>query len=144
MDMDICVVIPLLHGLLSHEDVLRTAGGRIDGTHGDHAADLKVRIDPVPRLHRQSAGHQLIVGCLVHDLLLVIPIPVADPGVSVDAQLTVEIGLVVDLIEGHPVGYFIFITLKTNRGEPDKEINDLPVSETAVLFCQVKGHLKMA
>ena len=143
MNMNIGVIIPFLHGFLGHQHILRLTGGRVNGTHGDHAPDLEIRVDLVSGLHRQSAGNQLIVSCLVHDLLFVVSLLVADAGITVNTQFLLVIGLVVDLIKGHPVFYFVLVPLKAGHGKPQEKVNALPVPKPAVLLHQMEGHLKM-
>src|SRR5699024_10790295 len=69
--VDVHVIEAALHGPFGHHDVLGLAGGGIDGGHGDHTADLVGGVDLVAGLDRQGAGHQLVVGGLVHQALVV-------------------------------------------------------------------------
>ena len=48
--MDSCKVIALLHGFLCQEDILRVASRWVNGTHGNHTANLKVWVDVMPNL----------------------------------------------------------------------------------------------
>ena len=95
-------------------------------------------------LHRQSAGNQLIVGRLVHNLFPVIPFLVANARVAVNAQFFLVISLIVNLIKGHPVFHFILIPVKAGHRKPHEKVNALPIAESAVFLHKMQRHLKMA
>ncbi len=135
--------VAAMHGVDRHHHIVGIAGQRIDRTHGDHAANLEIGIDSVPGLHRQRAGHQLIVRRLVHDLLAILARLIVQPRVSEGRKVLVEVGLVVDLVKGHPVLHFLLVTSENGFGKADKERDRLPVAPAAVFGHQVVRHLKV-
>ena len=55
-----------------------------------------------------------------------------------------KVGLVVDLVVGHPVADLALVPLKAGAGKPDEELNHPAVLPAAVGLGQVQGHLKVA
>ena len=144
LGVDVHVVEAALHGALGHQDVLRLAGGGVDGGHGDHTADLVGGVDLVAGLDGQGAGHQLVVGGLVHQALVVILRAAEEAGVEVHAVGVGKVGLVVDLVVGHPVADLALVPLKAGAGKLEEKADHPAVFPSAVGLGQVQGHLKVA
>ncbi len=135
--------VATMHGVHRHHHIVRGTGQRIDGAHGNHAADLQRRVDLAPRLHRQGTGHQLIVRRLEHHRLAIFSRRIFQPGVGKRRKVFVEVGLVVDLVKGHPVLHFMLVALKNDLREANKEVDQLTVAPAAVFRHQVERHLEV-
>ncbi len=141
--VDIGEEITHVHFLHRQHHIRRTAGKRIDGHHGNHAADLEIRIDLMPQLHRTGGRHQLMMCRLIHGLLRFLILRKNHAGIGPSVNVVLIVHLVVDLIEGHPVFHFIFIPFEADLCKPHKEINDPAVHPAAVRLRQMQRHLEM-
>ena len=135
--------VATVHRVHRHHHIVRRAGQRIDRTHGDHAANLQCRVDLPRRFHRQRAGDQLIVRRLIHHRFTIFARQVFQPRVGERREIFVIIGLVVDLIEGHPVFHFVLIAGKYHFREAHEEIDQLTVTPAAIFRDQMVRHFKM-
>ena len=137
--------VALAHLLLGEHDVVRAASLRIDRHEGEHAADLEVRVDLASALDRDGRGDELVVNRLP-DLLLHLVRGVVrvgdDAGVRVREDRRVHVHLVVDLVEGQPVGHQVLVALHHRGGEAHEAVDDLAVGEAAHLG-QVQGHFEV-
>ena len=84
------------------------------------------------------------MGGLIHGLLGVGTLGKADAGIGPAVDVGGGVGLVVDLVEGHPVLDLVFVALHDSLGIADEEADHPAVQPAAVLFGQVVGHFKMA
>ena len=141
--MDVGEPVAAVHGVHRHHHVVRRAGQRVDGAHGNHAADLQGRVNLAPRLHRQGAGHQFIVRGLEHHRLTIFTRRVLQPGVGKRRKIFMEVGLVVDLVKGHPVLDFMLIALENHFRKTNEEVDQLTVAPAAVFRDQVERHLEV-
>ena len=137
-------VEPLVHGFQCHHHVVRVAGVGIVGHEGAHAADLEIRVDLVAFRHHHGRSHQLVVHHLIQGLLLVLEQGEAHAGVGPAEDIVGGVGLIVDLVEGHPVLDLVFVALHHRGGVVHEEVDRLPVHPAAVLFGEGVGHLKVA
>ena len=141
--LDIAEEPPVMHLLNGQNHVGRTAGVGVNGYHGDHIADLEIGVDLMADLYGPGACYQLVMAALVHGLFGIGIIAEMGAAVGPAEDVVFVVHLVVDLIEGHPVFYFVLVALKANFGKLYEEVNGLPVHKPAVLFGQMVGHLKM-
>ena len=132
----------LVHALLRHQDILGLAGSGINGVEADHAADLEIGIDLQAFLDGQGGSDKLIVGGLIHQLFRVLT-AVEQDAAFLQHMVLDRVGLVVDLVEGHPVFDFILITLETGHRELDEHVDGLAVQESVILFDNGPGQLEM-
>ena len=98
----------------------------------------------MPLLHDDGGSHHLVVGRLIKRLLRIFILRETDPRIRPAENIDGGIGLVVDLVEGHPVFDLIFISFHDTKRIADKEFHQLAVGPAAVLLGQVVGHLKVA
>ena len=85
-----------------------------------------------------------MVGRLVHRPLGVAELGVFYPGVSPAIDIRLSLGLVVDLVEGHPVFDLVLVPLHDGDGVADKEVNAPAVEPASVVLGKVVGHFKVA
>lgn len=135
--------VAFLHRRRRKENVLGFAGGRIDRAHRDHAADLEIGIDGVADFDGPGAGYEFIMGGLVHQFFAVVPFFQQDTAVLQQVVRRFVVGLVVDFIERHPIGDFVFIAGEAGFGEFFEKANAFPIAETAIRFDEVPRHFEM-
>ena len=121
--VDVGKPVTAVHGVHRHHHIVRGAGQRIDGAHSDHAANLQRRVDLARRFHRQGAGHQLIVRGLVHHRFPVFIRQIFQTGVGEGGKVLMEVGLVVDLVKGHPVLHFMLIAGEDDPGKAHEKVD---------------------
>ena len=88
--------------------------------------------------HSQSAGHQLMVGCLILDLFFLFPIFKAQ---SCSHKRGVKDHI--DLIKSQPESHIFLISGKERPTETKVKINHFPASPASILFNQRNGTVKM-
>ncbi|MOA01915.1 hypothetical protein D3C78_1213420 [compost metagenome] len=81
--------------------------------------------------------------CLEHYRLAVFARLILQTGVGKRREIFVEICLIVDLVERHPVFHFVLVAFKRHRCETHKEIDQLAITPSAVFRDQMIGHLKV-
>ena len=130
--------------LLERRDLVeRPARGRVDRRHRKHAADLEIRIDLVTEHDGLGRGDELMVRDLREHRLAVLALLVAHARVGERRERIVQIALVVDLVERHPVLDLVLVTLEADPGEAHEEIDELAAAPAAVLRHQMIRHLEM-
>ena len=139
----IAEIIALVHGFLGHDHIVRVAGVGVERHECAHAANFKAGIDGMAFGHHQSRGHQLVVHGLIQRLFGISKGGVAHAGVGPAEDVVGGVGLVVDLVEGHPVLDLALVALHHGGGVMDKEVHQLAVDPAAVLFRQGVGHLEV-
>ncbi len=80
---------------------------------------------------------------LEHHRLAIFARLVFQAGIGEGCEVFVEVGLVVDLVEGHPVLHFVLITLKRHAGKAHKEVDQFAVAPAAIFAHQVIGHFEV-
>ncbi|MNZ44372.1 hypothetical protein D3C78_620030 [compost metagenome] len=130
-------VLPLL--LQRGPDIFRLAGVGVEAAPRQHAAHLVGRVHLVGNLGRQGARDQLVVGRLVFDLLLVLPLLEHQAGAGEGA-----VQQYVDLVEGEPVLHQAVELLEAGAGIAGEKVHHLAVAPGAVLHHQVHGHVEVA
>ena len=133
-----------MHSLLRAHDILRIAGVGIEGDKSQHTSDLHLRIDLMALFHNERGCDQLIVHRLIHGAFRIIGPGKAHAGIRPTEDIRVGIGLVVDLVEGHPPMDFILEPLHDGYGIADKTGNDLPTGPSAEMLRKIQRHLEMA
>ena len=141
---DVGEYISLVHGLHSLHDVIRVTGIGIERHKTEHAADLEIGIDLMALLHDDRGGHHLIVGRLIERLLGIFKLREADAGIGPAENIDSRIGLIVDLVEGHPIFDLILVALHDAQRVAHKEVHQFAVDPAAVFLCQVIRHFEMA
>ena len=141
--MDKCPPVLLVHRLLGHQDIFRSAACRINRIEADHAADLEVRIDLKTLLDSQSGCYQLIVGGLIHDFFSILSSVQKDSAFLKDMVLN-RVCLIVDLIECHPIFDFILIALEADCRKFYEHVDRFSVQESVVFLYKCPRQLKMA
>ena len=121
-----------IHGFLN---IIRVAAVRNQQLVADHAAHLGIRDDLMAVLRCQCACHKLVVGRLPTLLLDILTVFFYDTGT--DKQMVFD---AVDLVEGQPVFYFIFIPLEAGGCKFHIEIDKLAVCPAAVFYAQSQRH----
>ena len=134
---------PLLHTFLRRHHVVGRTGVRIVGDEGDHAADLKIGIDMVSELRDACCGDHLVMCRLIHRTLRSVEQRIANPGVRPAERIFHHVGLVVDLVERHPIAHLIPVTAHDRLRIADKEVDKLAVCPPAVGFCKPVRHLEV-
>ena len=95
-------------------------------------------------LHHKGCRHHLIVCCLIERLLGILKLGITDTGIGPAENIDGRVGLVVDLIESHPVFDLILVTLHDAKSIAYEEIHQFAVGPAAILLCQVIGHFEVA
>ena len=133
-----------MHSLYALHDILGITGIGIEGHEAEHAANLEIGVDLMSLLHHKGCCHHLIVGSLIERLLGILKFRKTDAGIGPAENIDGRVGLVVDLIEGHPVFDLILVTLHDAKSIAYEEIHQFAVGPAAVLLCQIVGHLEVA
>ena len=141
---DIREDISLVHSLYALHDILGITGIGIEGHEAEHAADLEIGVDLMSLLHHKGCCHHLIVRGLIERLLGILKLGITDTGIGPAENIDGRVGLVVDLIEGHPVLDLILVALHDAKSIAYEEIHQFAVGPAAVLLCQIVGHLEVA
>ncbi|CAH0322832.1 hypothetical protein SRABI106_04440 [Rahnella aquatilis] len=141
--MDVAEQEAFVHCFNGIHHVVRMAGERIERHHGDHAANLKIRVDVMAKFHHFSAGHELMMQHLIHRLFRIFLLGKYHAGAAITEQRIFPVTLVIDLVEGHPVFHFAFVTLHHHLAETHKEIDDLTVFPAAVFLHQMPRHFEV-
>ena len=84
------------------------------------------------------------MGGLVHQALVVVLRPAEEAGVEVHAVGAGEVGLIVDLVVGHPVFDLALVPRKAGAGKAEEELDHPAVLPAAVGLGQVQRHLEVA
>ena len=139
----VAVVEAAVHLLQRRHLVHGLAGGRIAGHHREHAADLEIRIDAMAHDDRLRRGHELMVCDLIEHGVFILARLVEHARVSKGGKFLLDIALVVDFVEGHPVLDLVLVAAETYLRETHEEVNQLAVAPAAVLRHQMIGQLEM-
>ncbi len=89
-------------------------------------------------------SHHLVVGSLIHGFFRILQFGVADARIGPPEDISTLVGLVIDLIECHPIFDLVLIALHHALRVAHKEVDQLSVHPAAVFLRQVIGHLKVA
>ena len=84
-----------------------------------------------------------MVSNLVHDGFLVLALFVEDTAVGEGGEGDIELALVVDLVEGHPVLDLVLVPLEADGSKADEEVHQLAVPPAAVLGDQMVRHFEV-
>ena len=98
-------------------------------------------------LDGQGAGHEFVVGCLVHGSFFFFighAVLEKNAGVGSHQEVVVEGTLVIDFVEGHPVLDLVLVALEADFSEADEEVDGLAVGKAAIILGQVEGHFEVA
>ena len=111
----------LFHLFEGSQLVAGTAGFRIYRAHGQHAANLEVRIDLVAFDNGFGRSEEFMVCDLEQGSVFVLVFAIEDAAVGEGGKGYVDFALIVDLVEGHPEFYIVFVTLEAGYGEADEK-----------------------
>ena len=131
------VVVPVC--LLRRPHILRGAGAGVELPCRQHTAHHGVRHFFVRQLYRLCAGHQLVMGGLILDLLHILA--------GVEHQPCAGKGQVqqhVDLIKGEPVLHLAFEAVEQHLAVVDVGVHHAAVFPAAVFFDEGNGSVKVA
>ena len=84
------------------------------------------------------------MGRLIERLLGIFKLREADAGIGPAENIDSRIGLIVDLVEGHPIFDLILVALHDTQRVAHKEVHQFAVDPAAVFLCQVIRHFEMA
>ena len=135
-----------IHFLQGSHLVKRCRTGRIYRAYSHHAADVHVRVNLVPLNDCHSGSHELVMSSLIHDLIPVLALLIAEAGILKSvmvAHAADDLTLIVNLVEGHPVLYLVLVTLKADLGIAHEKLNHLAVAPAAILIGKMQRNLKM-
>ena len=88
-------------------------------------------------------SHELVVRSLVHQALGVGGLREAHARVSPAVELVAEVVLVVNLVEGHPVGDLLVVALEARGGVALEAVDELTVAPSSVFLGQVERDLEV-
>ena len=142
-DLNIPKIKSFMHTLSSCHDIVRITGIWIKWNERTHTSNLEVRVDLMAFLYDHCTCDHLVMCRLVHSFFLIFVLRKQNSGIGPAKDIRGSITLVIDLIERHPVFYFIFVTLHDSHSKTYKEINDFAVDPSTVLFCKMIRHLEM-
>ena len=130
--------------LLGQQNILRAAGERINCDVADHGAKAELRVDLPTQQHSLCAGNELVVqGCValirvVHLMAEIFCTVVQDAAVVPVAHCR---GQVVDLVEGDPVFYHIFIAAEQHLRKAQIAVDAAAIHPAAHRSDHVQRHL---
>ena len=123
--------------------VARIAGFGVHRRHGEHAADLEIRVDLVPFDDGFRRGEEFVMRDLVERCEAVFAFFVDDAGVRERREIDIDVALVVDLVERHPELDFVLVALKAGDGELHEEVDELAAAPAAVLLDECERHFEV-
>ena len=88
-------------------------------------------------------SEELVVGNLIEHLVAVLTRLVEHAGIREGRERRVDVALVVDLVERHPVFDLVLVALEDRDGEAHKEFDELAIAPAAVLRDEVVRHLEV-
>ena len=141
--LDVREIEGLIHFLERCNLIHRLARLRIDRRHRHHAADLEVRVDLVALDDGFCRSEELMVGDLIEHLVAVLTRLIEHAGIREGRERRVDVALVVDLVERHPVLDLVLVALEDRDGEAHEEVDELAVAPAAVLRDEVVRHLEV-
>ena len=133
-----------VHTLCRSHNIFRIAGIRIKRNKGTHTSDLKLRINLMTFFHNDRTCNQLMMRRLIHCLFLVFIFRKTNARICPSENIGRRITLIIDFIKRHPIFNFTFIPLHNCHCIVYKEINHLTIDPSAIFFCQMIRHLKVA
>ncbi len=123
--------------------VAGVAGLGIHRRHGEHAADLEIRIDLVALDDGFRRGEEFMMCDLVERRKLVFAVFVDDAGVREGRERHIDVALVVDFVERHPELDFVLVARKAGDREAHEEVDELAAAPAAVFFHERERHLEV-
>ena len=124
--------------------VTRPASFRINRSHREHTTQSEIRIYFSAFDNRFCRRNKFMMSDLVHDFKSVFALFVNDAGICEREKRICNVALVVNLVERHPIFYFVFVAFETSHRETNEHINQFAVSPAAVFRDEVIRHFKMA
>ena len=110
----------LFHLLEGSQLVTGTAGFRIYRAHGEHAANLEIRINLVAFDNGLGRSEEFVMCDLEQGSVFVLVLAVEDAAVGEGRKGHVDFTLVVDFVEGHPEFDFVFVAFEAGYGKADE------------------------
>ena len=135
--------ISVVHGQCRKHHIFRMTRIRIQRNKGNHAANLKFRINLMPLFYYQSTRQQFMMHHLIHTLFRIFFLRKDHSRACISKQWIFIIFLIIDFIESHPILYLVFIPLHNRQCVFYKKINQLSIFPTTILFYKVIWHFKM-